>query len=230
MSTTEHTTTLGAGHAPPMHANRSQVPRLTDTGVDTGEGIVLRFPPAMPARSAAPTSSVSPGTRGVPRRGYPPRVPGCDTATTSPPPTTAESFLGTGSSGRHSMAEYSPARTWARKVCGPVPPRRPHTGPGPATPEEIAAAWYRFRRITTGESGAEEMWDERQDLVADLPVRPGRDEHVPLVIDEYFGVCGAERCYYLGPDRDNEAAALADAQEHCAAMAKKALRAAKTKS
>jgi hypothetical protein len=127
------------------------------------------------------------------------------------------------------MAEYSPARTWARKLLGPVPPRRPHTGPGVGTPEEIAASWLRFRRITTGESGAEEMWDERQELVADLPVRPGRDEHVPLVIDEYFGVCGAERCYFLGPDRDNEADALADAQEHCAAMAKKALRAAKKK-
>ncbi|MGZ4518418.1 MAG: hypothetical protein ACXVXN_10985 [Mycobacteriaceae bacterium] len=129
------------------------------------------------------------------------------------------------------MAEYSPARTWARKLYGPVPPKTPHTGPGPANtdPKQIAAALNRYHRLTTCENDTEEMWDERQDLVADLPVRPGPDEHVPIVIDEYFGVCGAERCYYLGPDRDNEADALADAQEHSAAMAKKALRAAKKK-
>jgi hypothetical protein len=127
------------------------------------------------------------------------------------------------------MAEYSPARTWARKLYGPVPPKKPDTGTGPGTPEEIAAALNRYHRITTCENDAEEMWDERQDLVADLPTPPGPDEHVPLVIDEYFGVCGAERCYYLGPDRDNEAATHADTVKHCAAMAKKALRAAKKK-
>jgi hypothetical protein len=128
------------------------------------------------------------------------------------------------------MAAYSPARAWARKISGPVPAKRPDTGTGTTDPKVIAAALLRYHRITTCENDTEEMWDERQDLVADLPVRPGPDEHVPLVIDEYFGVCGAERCYFLGPDRDSEADALADAQEHCAAMAKKALRAAKTKS
>jgi hypothetical protein len=131
------------------------------------------------------------------------------------------------------MAEYSPSRTWARKIYGPVPARRPRIGPGRGTPEEIGAAWNRFKRLTTGENVAHHMWEERQRLVGDLPVRPGRDDHVPLVIyfckDFYHGACAAERCYYLGPDRDNEAATLADAQEHCAAMAKKALRAAKTK-
>jgi hypothetical protein len=40
MSTTEHTATVGAGHAPPVCANPSQVPRLADTGA----GTVLRFP------------------------------------------------------------------------------------------------------------------------------------------------------------------------------------------
>lgn len=48
MSTTEHTATVGAGHAPRVRANPSQVPRLVGTaagtGVDTGEGTVLRFP------------------------------------------------------------------------------------------------------------------------------------------------------------------------------------------
>ncbi|MGZ4518417.1 MAG: hypothetical protein ACXVXN_10975 [Mycobacteriaceae bacterium] len=48
MSTTEHTATVGAGHAPRVRANPSQVPRLADTaagtGVDTGEGTVRRFP------------------------------------------------------------------------------------------------------------------------------------------------------------------------------------------
>jgi hypothetical protein len=52
MSTTEHTATatatVGPGHAPRVRANPSQVPRLVDTaagtGVDTGEGTVLRFP------------------------------------------------------------------------------------------------------------------------------------------------------------------------------------------
>jgi hypothetical protein len=48
MSTTEHTATVGPGHAPRVRANPSQVPRLADTtagtGVDTGEGTVLRFP------------------------------------------------------------------------------------------------------------------------------------------------------------------------------------------
>jgi hypothetical protein len=48
MSTTEHTATVGAGHAPRVRANPSQVPRLAgtaaDTSVGTGEGTVLRFP------------------------------------------------------------------------------------------------------------------------------------------------------------------------------------------
>jgi hypothetical protein len=48
MSTTEHTATVGPGHAPRVRANPSQVPRLAgtaaDTGADTGEGTVLRFP------------------------------------------------------------------------------------------------------------------------------------------------------------------------------------------
>jgi hypothetical protein len=48
MSTTCHTATVGAGHAPRVRANPSQVPRLAGTaagtGVDTGEGTVLRFP------------------------------------------------------------------------------------------------------------------------------------------------------------------------------------------
>ncbi|MGZ4518416.1 MAG: hypothetical protein ACXVXN_10970 [Mycobacteriaceae bacterium] len=131
------------------------------------------------------------------------------------------------------MAEYSPSRTWARKIFGPVPPRRPRIGPGPDTPEDAGAAWNRFKRLTTGENVAYNMWEERQRLVGELPVRPGPDDHVPLVIyqyrDSYHGACAAERCYFLGPDRDSEADALADAQEHCAAMAKKALRAAKTK-
>jgi hypothetical protein len=131
------------------------------------------------------------------------------------------------------MAEYSPSRTWARKLYGPVPPRRPRIGPGPDTPEDAGAAWNRFKRLTTGENVAHHMWEERQLLVRDLPAPPGPDEHVPLVIyqdrDFYHGACGAERCYFLGPTRDNEAATLADAQGHCAAMAKKALRAAKKK-
>jgi hypothetical protein len=132
------------------------------------------------------------------------------------------------------MAEYSPARTWARKLCGPVPPRRPHTGPGPGTPEEIAAGLIRYHRLTTSENFTEDLWDARQRLVRDLPAPPGPDDHVPLVIyrseHNYHGACAAERCYYLGTHRGGVYAdALADAQEHCAAMAKKALRAAKKK-
>lgn len=114
-----------------------------------------------------------------------------------------------------------------------MPAERPRTGPGRGTPEEIGAAWNRFKRLTTGENVAHHMWEERQRLVADLPAPPGPDDHVPLVIyfyrDSYHGACGAERCYYLGPDRDNETATHADTVKHCAAMAKKALRAAKKK-
>ncbi|MGZ4518419.1 MAG: hypothetical protein ACXVXN_10990 [Mycobacteriaceae bacterium] len=85
MSTTFHTTTLGAGHAPPMRANPSQVPRPADTaagtGVDTGEGTVLRFPTGEGTVLRFPTGDARPfgvtHVVGAPRHAWRPEARRC---------------------------------------------------------------------------------------------------------------------------------------------------------
>lgn len=100
---------------------------------------------------------------------------------------------------------------WEEALFGPVPP------PQPAG----MAAYGRFKRITTGHNVASNMRRQRDELIADLPRLPRRDEHVPLVIDRsaslYYATCGAWNCDFLGPARQEREAAEADAAAHAAA-------------
>lgn len=97
---------------------------------------------------------------------------------------------------------------WEEAVFGPVPPAQP-----PAV-----AAYARFKRVTTGHNIATQIRRQRNDLIAELPRMPRRDQHVPLVIHRpatyYYAACGAWSCDFLGPARDVRAAAAGDAQRH----------------
>lgn len=58
--------------------------------------------------------------------------------------------------------------------------------------------------------------------IAGLPRMPSRHEHVPLVLrqpDYWYGACGAWSCDFLGPARDGEDEAGADAESHRAESA-----------
>lgn len=96
---------------------------------------------------------------------------------------------------------------WAEQLFGPEPP--------PAPPGK--AAFGRFRRIAGGRNVAAGMRRQRDLLIAGLPRMPSRHEHVPLVLHQpayWYGACGAWSCGFLGPARDDEDEARADAEAH----------------
>lgn len=97
---------------------------------------------------------------------------------------------------------------WEEALFGPVPPPQA-AGMG---------AFARFKRVTTGHNVASNMRRQREELIADLPRIPRRDEHVPLVIHRaaslYYAACGAWSCDFLGPARDVRDTAAQDAQRH----------------
>jgi len=99
---------------------------------------------------------------------------------------------------------------WADQLFGPEPP--------PAPPGE--AAFGRFRRITGAQNVAAGLQRQRDLLIAGLPRMPSRHEHVPLALHQPdYGACGAWSCDFLGPSRDGEDEAIADAESHRAEAA-----------
>lgn len=109
------------------------------------------------------------------------------------------------------MSDGACSRSWANKLYGPVPTKKPAGTAGGM------AGYDRWKRLTTAVQMSETLWRKRCVAVAALPVHHAATDHAPLILpdDDYFhGVCAAEGCRYLGPDRPNERAALGDARRH----------------